>query len=186
MPRLLLPNCNSLLSLMSDIIQPELRKHHYIKGILHKQKHEQTAVVPYTERAHSLCPCGQLFSVIFTPFLVNQKHNLFKIQLLYYSPLDLHRPVARSTRNRTTPITSRSLYAMMGIYYAIKTTPRSWDLLQKPPTVWPLKNLPIFYWTQSYITVFTGVLHWSVTSTRSTTIKAGVTLTDMTSFPTLM
>jgi hypothetical protein len=35
-------------------------------------------------------------------------------------------------------------------------------LLEKPPIVQLLKNLPIFYGTQKFITVFTRVLHWSL------------------------
>jgi hypothetical protein len=41
------------------------------------------------------------------------------------------------------------------------THSRSWALLEKPPIVQPLKNLPQFYGTRRFITVFTRALHWS-------------------------
>jgi hypothetical protein len=35
-------------------------------------------------------------------------------------------------------------------------------LLEKLPIVQPLKNFPVFYGTQRFITVFTRALHWSL------------------------
>jgi hypothetical protein len=40
----------------------------------------------------------------------------------------------------------------------------SWVLLEKPPTVQPLKKFPEFYGTRRFITVFTRALHWSLSS----------------------
>jgi hypothetical protein len=47
----------------------------------------------------------------------------------------------------------------------------SWALRQKPPSLQPLKNFPVFYGTRRFITVFTRALHWSLswaTSLKST------------------
>jgi hypothetical protein len=38
----------------------------------------------------------------------------------------------------------------------------SWAILEKPPIVQLLKNFPAFYGTQSFITVSTRALHWSL------------------------
>jgi hypothetical protein len=43
---------------------------------------------------------------------------------------------------------------------------RSWALLQKLPIVQPLKNVPGFYGTRKFITVFTRALHWSLSWAR--------------------
>jgi hypothetical protein len=43
-----------------------------------------------------------------------------------------------------------------------KRNPRSWQLLEMPSVVKLLKNLPIFYETLRFITVFTRTLHWSL------------------------
>jgi hypothetical protein len=45
---------------------------------------------------------------------------------------------------------------------------RSWAPLEKPPTVQPPKNLPAFYGTRRFITVFTRALHWFLSWARST------------------
>jgi hypothetical protein len=42
------------------------------------------------------------------------------------------------------------------------TYTRSWALLEKPPILQPLKNFPAFYGAQSFNTVFTRALHWSL------------------------
>jgi hypothetical protein len=39
---------------------------------------------------------------------------------------------------------------------------RSWAHLEEPPIVQPLKNLPAFYGTRMFNTVFTTSLHWSL------------------------
>jgi hypothetical protein len=39
---------------------------------------------------------------------------------------------------------------------------RSWAFLEKLPIVQPLKNIPAFYGTRSFISVFTRGLHWSL------------------------
>jgi hypothetical protein len=44
---------------------------------------------------------------------------------------------------------------------------RSWALLEKPPIVQPLKNLPEFYGTRRFITVFTRALQWFLSWARS-------------------
>jgi hypothetical protein len=44
---------------------------------------------------------------------------------------------------------------------------QSWALLEKPPIVQPLKNFPAFYGTRRFISVFTRVLHWSLSWARS-------------------
>jgi hypothetical protein len=41
-------------------------------------------------------------------------------------------------------------------------TPWSWAILEKPPVVQLLKNIPTFYGTRRFITVFTRALHWSL------------------------
>jgi hypothetical protein len=43
----------------------------------------------------------------------------------------------------------------------------SWDLLEKPPVVRPLKNFPAFYGSRRFITVFTRALLWSLSWDRS-------------------
>jgi hypothetical protein len=43
----------------------------------------------------------------------------------------------------------------------------SWALLEKLPIVQLLKNFPAFYGTRRFITVFTRVLHWSLSWSRS-------------------
>jgi hypothetical protein len=43
----------------------------------------------------------------------------------------------------------------------------SWALLKKPPIVKLLKNFPEFYGTRRFITVFSRVLHWSLSWARS-------------------
>jgi hypothetical protein len=42
------------------------------------------------------------------------------------------------------------------------THSRSCALLEKPTIVQLFKNFPAFYWTRRFITVFTTVLHWSL------------------------
>jgi hypothetical protein len=42
------------------------------------------------------------------------------------------------------------------------TSSWSGDLLEKLPIVQPFKNFPAFYETRRFITVFTTVLHWSL------------------------
>jgi hypothetical protein len=44
---------------------------------------------------------------------------------------------------------------------------RSGALLEKPPSVQPLKNLPAFYVTRRFITVFTRAFQWSLSWARS-------------------
>jgi hypothetical protein len=46
-------------------------------------------------------------------------------------------------------------------------TPWSQVLLEKPPVAQLLKNLPTFYGTKRFITVFTRALHWSLSWARS-------------------
>jgi hypothetical protein len=41
-----------------------------------------------------------------------------------------------------------------------------WTLLEKPPVVQLLKNFPAFYGTRRFNTVFTRVLHWSLSWAR--------------------
>jgi hypothetical protein len=41
------------------------------------------------------------------------------------------------------------------------THSRSWALLEEPPIVQPLMNLPAFYGARKFITAFTKALHWS-------------------------
>jgi hypothetical protein len=43
----------------------------------------------------------------------------------------------------------------------------SWGLLQKQPVVHLLKNLPKFYRTRNFITIFIRALHWSLSWARS-------------------
>jgi hypothetical protein len=45
-------------------------------------------------------------------------------------------------------------------------TPWSWALLEKPPVAQLLKNLPTFYGSRRFITVFTRDLHWSLSWAR--------------------
>jgi hypothetical protein len=43
----------------------------------------------------------------------------------------------------------------------------TWVLLEKLPVVQLIKNLPTFYGTRMFITVFTQVLHWSLSWART-------------------
>jgi hypothetical protein len=46
-------------------------------------------------------------------------------------------------------------------YFKI-TYSQSRALLDKPPIVQPLKNIPAFYGNRRFITMFTRALHWSL------------------------
>jgi hypothetical protein len=60
---------------------------------------------------------------------------------------------------------SQSLYIMRSSF--IRLTPWSLALPERPPVAKPLKNFPIYYGTQRFITVFTRALHWSLSRARS-------------------
>jgi hypothetical protein len=49
----------------------------------------------------------------------------------------------------------------------ITTHSRNWALLEKPPIVQLLKNLPTFYGTRRFITMFPRALHWSLSWPRT-------------------
>jgi hypothetical protein len=59
------------------------------------------------------------------------------------------------------------LFWKLSVKLALSHT-HSWSraLLEKPPTVQLLKNFLGFYGTRRFITVFTRVLHWSLSSAR--------------------
>jgi hypothetical protein len=46
-------------------------------------------------------------------------------------------------------------------------TPWNWALLEKPPVVQLLKNVPAFYGTRTFITAFTRASHWALSWARS-------------------
>jgi hypothetical protein len=56
---------------------------------------------------------------------------------------------------------------MMLQYNITKLTSWSWALLEKPPVVKLLRNLPAIYGTRRFIIVFTRALHWSLSWARS-------------------
>jgi hypothetical protein len=57
-------------------------------------------------------------------------------------------------------------------------SPWNWALIKKPSVVQLLKNFEEFYWTRRFITVFTRVLHWSLSWARSiqSTVTHPITL----------
>jgi hypothetical protein len=74
--------------------------------------------------------------------------------------------IKRKHRNKLLPTemdSARSrMHIIMNETQGTKLTSWSWALLQKPPTVQPLKNFSAFYGTLRFITVFTTALHWSL------------------------
>jgi hypothetical protein len=58
-------------------------------------------------------------------------------------------------------------YGTVRLYPVCVTHSWSWALLEKPPVVQLLKNLPAFYGTRRFMTVFTTAFHWSLHWARS-------------------
>jgi hypothetical protein len=58
------------------------------------------------------------------------------------------------------------VYVLCVVCIISELTSWSWALLEKPPIVQLLKNFPIFYEIQKFITVFTRTLHWSLSWAR--------------------
>jgi hypothetical protein len=73
--------------------------------------------------------------------------------------------------NNFVPSPSRLLFYVRCLYRykwkAFVTYSRSWALFEEPLIVQPLKNFPEFYGTWRFNTVFTRVLHWSLSWTMS-------------------
>jgi hypothetical protein len=77
--------------------------------------------------------------------------------------ITLHRDIAVRLRS----MQSFDVQIIWNILIYLLTSLRSWALLEKLPIVQPLKNFPAFYGTGKCITVFTRVLHLSLSWTRS-------------------
>jgi hypothetical protein len=59
------------------------------------------------------------------------------------------------------------LNSLVKFHCSVWLTSCSWALPQKPPIMQLLKNFPAFHWTRRFVTVFTKVLHWSLSWARS-------------------
>jgi hypothetical protein len=110
--------------------------------------------------------------VLVSPLRTYLTRYLFSVGLPIKYKMDCHfsstvtmKPKLRShafTCSFQILVTGVDRCVLTPIWIYVLTYSRSWALLEEPPIVQPLKNLPAFYGSRTFNTVVTRALHWSL------------------------